>query len=123
MNDKNSQGECEGFDLQRVPTTSTVSMPKETRAPSKTRRGSQTKSDRCPSGTPAPASAAGRPKIEIISPVKSSDKKAKLLEFRQGLKKKIESGEHYGQDLKDIHQSQQEKEILDNVLKLGGSHP
>ena len=53
----------------------------------------------------------------------NTDKKAKLLEFRQNLKRSIECGDHHGKDLANIHQSQQEKEILDNILKIGGSHP
>lgn len=58
-----------------------------------------------------------------VTPPKTTEKKAKLLEFRQNLRRNIDSGEHYCHALTNIHQSQQEKEILDNVLSFGGAHP
>lgn len=39
------------------------------------------------------------------------------------MNKQIESGEHSRQTVKDLHSSQQEREILDNVLKMYGQHP
>jgi len=84
LNDKMSPDECRGFDLQRVPTTSTVNLPNEKKSLSKTRSGSQNKSDK--SGTPAPSSLSGQPKINInITPptkTKSDEKKLKLVQFR-----------------------------------------
>lgn len=72
---------------------------------SKTRSGSQNRSDK--SGAPPPSSSqGGQPKVNIcVTPTKKSEKKLKLVQFRQNLKMNIESGEHYSKDLKDIHQS------------------
>lgn len=120
--DKQSFDGFAGFCLQRVPTTSTAAVSKEPRGGSKARCASQSKSDN--SAKPAPASFGGQPDINVkVTPVKAGDKKSKLAEFQRYMKEQIESGEHHGQALKDLHSSQQEREVLDNVLKMYGQHP
>lgn len=79
--DKQSFDGCPGFNLQRVPTTSTAAISREQRAISKTRCGSQNKSDN--SGRPAPASYGNQPEINVtVAPLKAKDKKLKLVDFR-----------------------------------------
>ena len=59
----------------------------------------------------------------MSSGASSAEKQQKLLQFRQTLKQTVESGKHFCEDLGNIHQSLQAKEVLDNALKLGGCHP
>ena len=117
--DKQPSDGFAGFCLQRVPTTSTVAISKDQTTGSKSRCVSQNKSDT--SGQPAPASVGGPSEINVtVTPLKATDKMKKLKDFKNFMTAKIESGDHLHTFVKDLHSSQQEREVLDNVLALHG---
>lgn len=60
----------------------------------------------------------------FVKPIKKEDsKKLKILEFRQNLKDKVESGEQSDIFADDLHGSQHERELLDSLMSMHGMHP
>lgn len=53
--------------------------------------------------------------ITVSSP-KLTDKRTKLLRFREQVKEKVETGQHFRLDLWDVHRCLQKKELIENAL-------
>lgn len=53
--------------------------------------------------------------ITISSP-KLTDKRTKLLRFREQVKDTVENGQHFRLDLWDVHRCLQKKELIENAM-------